>query len=135
LAETFYLTVTKGAVLINGLEIINDRAKSTYKIFSVLYDQFLEDHKDSKPCGEFRFLSLNSIAKFLEQVQLNVFSTEDQVRRPLNKLRKEIQRRLKERFGTDIGLNTLIEFVPWSNSSTNQFGFRINAANVLLKAA
>jgi hypothetical protein len=134
-SEIFYLTVTKETVSINRLEIISNKAKNTYKIFSILYDQFLEDYKNKKPCSEFKFLSLNYIAKSIDNNRLDAFSTEDQIRRPLNKLRKLVQQRLREQFGIDTSLDTIIEFVPWNGISTRQFGFRINASNILLKAA
>jgi hypothetical protein len=127
--------VTENSVFINGIEIINSKAKNTYKIFSILYDQYLEDLNLRKNSNNFKYININKIANLLEKETNSITSTEDQIRRPLNKLRKHIKIAIENAFRTHISTDCVIEFAPWNNLSDNKFGFRINPLKVCLKPA
>ena len=122
--ERLEISLTKNSVFINSKEFISSRAKNTYRIFHILFKQYMSDLLSLKHPEDYVFLSIDKIADILETDGSEIESPHNQVRRIINRLRENIQKNYK------IDLQDLIEFSPWNGLGDKNFGYRLNSKKI-----
>ena len=122
------ISLTTDSIFINGLKFIGARAKNTYRIFHILFKQYMSDLQNLKHPEDYGFLSIDKIADILETDGSEIESPHNQVRRNINRLRENIQKNYK------IDLQDLIEFSPWNGLGDKNFGYRLNPTKIYISS-
>jgi Asp-tRNA(Asn)/Glu-tRNA(Gln) amidotransferase B subunit len=98
------------SVFVNDIEVISKKSQKQSQIFSILFDQFIDNYKAGIKTEDFSSINVKQIAKFLEKSNPAKLDPEKHVRWHINQL----QQKLRKQFGTEI-----IESVRWH-------GYRLN---------
>jgi DNA-directed RNA polymerase specialized sigma24 family protein len=96
--KKFQIHFENSSVFVNGEEIINAKSTRKFQIFSMLFDQFIDDYKAGIPATKFTAVSVNRISALLEASGFVKLDPEKHVRWHINK----IQNLLRAKFEAEI---------------------------------
>ena len=115
------------AISINNVIVISHRAYMRFFIFKVLFEHYWENVQSGCTMDQHGFLSVDAIANALTQQGLLLQDVEQGVRRRINKLQKNIQRKLSDNAGLTIQQHSVIQSSN-STASTHasSVGYRLN---------
>jgi hypothetical protein len=115
--KKFQIHFESSSIFVNDEEIINAKFTRKFQIFSILFNQFIDDYKAGIPATKFTAVSVNRISALLEASGFVKLDPEKHVRWHINK----IQNLLRAKFDAEI-----VESVRWKGLSDTNFGYRLN---------
>ncbi|MDR1034478.1 MAG: hypothetical protein LBL32_00885, partial [Holosporales bacterium] len=86
--KKFQIHFENSSVFVNNEEIINAKSTRKFQIFSILFDQFIDDYKAGIPSTKFTAVSVNRISTLLEASGFVKLDPEKHVRWHINKIQK-----------------------------------------------
>jgi hypothetical protein len=115
----------RGAVFLNEVKIISEKAVIANKIFEILFDQFIKDKKMGLETTNHVFISVKKLSKILEDKGLVITDIEKQVRWPLNKVRR-LTKSVQE-LSVLLEDEEIVEMQRCSGIGSKNHGYRLNA--------
>ena len=115
-AAPLVIKVTETEIQINNLTVTSQQAKTRLLIFKILFNQYWQDFTSKQSAADHTFLSIHQLANLIAPY-LEIADLEEQIRRPLNKMRTAIQAKLQKELGLFTEKNTVIETKPGSKKS------------------
>ncbi|GHM58564.1 MAG: hypothetical protein sL5_09110 [Candidatus Mesenet longicola] len=115
------LQIQGNNICINNIEVIDKHSKSG-NIFFILLEQFWQDFKEGISKEQYKALSVGEIANRIG----NIFDVEQQIRKPINRMQKNITEKLAKTSGLNVKRDDVIQTLPWSAMSGKEYGYRLN---------
>lgn len=116
--KTLHLQIKGNNICLNNIEVIDKQSKSG-SIFFILLDQFFHDFKEGIPLKQYKTLKIGEIADRLG----NIADTEQQIRKPLNRMQITMAERLAKTLGLNVKRDDIIQTLPWSGVGNKEYGY------------
>jgi len=126
----FVVEVGPRTVRVEGEEVVAPQAGVRFRVFGILWKQFLHDLSAGLPLDEFKSLKLSEIAKRLEEEKQDSVEDVDAIRKAVNRLQSDVETAVKRKLGLAIGREDIIQTLPWKGYEGGEYGYRINPRTV-----
>lgn len=126
----FVVEVGKKTVRVNGEMVVAPQSGARFAVFKILWGRFLQAVLDGTPPSEHVPLSINDLAKELEQLDGGYRDDLDNLRRAVNRLQSDIEKAVKQKLGLPIDREDIIQTCRWKGADAGDYGYRINPATV-----
>lgn len=133
-ARRFVVEVGPKSVRIEGVDVMAPQAGFRFRVFQVLWEQFLDELRKGTAPDSHAPVKLSRIVKLLderrEKGEEDEATDEDSVRRAVNRLQADIETAFKRKVGDPIDREDIVETDRRANQSDKDFGYRINPRTV-----
>lgn len=132
-SRRFVVEVGDGIVRIEGIKVIAEQAGPRFVVFKTMVQWFLDDLREGLPLADFRLWTLEKLAEELHAQIGTEYEDTMSVRRLVNNLQSDIEKKLKQTLGLAIDREDVIQTCRSSSQSDAARGYRINPSTVAIR--
>lgn len=132
-SRRFVVEVGDGIVRIEGVKVIAEQAGSRFVVFKSLVQWFLDDLRQELPPADFRSWTLEKLAEELHAQIDKEYEDLMSVRRIVNNLQSDIEKKLKQSLGLAIDREDIVQTCRWKGQNDGDFGYRVNPFTVAIR--
>lgn len=129
----FVVEVGENTVRVEGVKVIAEQAEPRFIIFRSLWERFLEGLRGGLPPADFAAIPVDQLMAELETQTGKDYPDETTVRRTINYLQADIEKRLKQTLGLPVDREDVVQTCKWSGQNDSSFGYRINPFTVAVR--
>ena len=130
----FVVEVGPKTVRVEGEVVVAPQAGTRFHIFRILWERFLDDLKDGLAPDDFRPITLDKLARELENRTEQSFEDVLTVRRAVNRLQAHIETAVKRKLGLPIDREDVIQTCRWEGVvGRGDHGYRLNPSTVAVR--
>ena len=129
-SRRFVVEVGPRTIRLEGEEVVAPQAGVRFRVFGILWKQFLQDLSSGLQLDQFKSLKLSEIVKRLEEEKHESVEDVEAIRKAINRLQSDIDTAVKKKLGLPINREDVIQTLAWKGLEGGDHGYRINPRTV-----
>lgn len=129
-SRRFVVEVGPRTIRVEGEEVVAPQAVVRFRVFGILWKQFLQDLSYGLQLDRFKSLKLSEIVKRLEEEKQESVEDVEAIRKAINRLQSDIETAVKRKLGLPISREDIIQTIPWKGYGSGEHGYQINPRTV-----
>ena len=126
----FIVECGPSTVRIEGELVVAPQAGTRFEVFSILWNQFIDNMRQADPPEQYGLLSIKELTDKIKSRTGKPVDDESTVRRAINRLQNDIENTVKRKIGLPIDREDIIQTCRWKGQGEGDHGYRINPFTV-----